>query len=321
VYDRPVAIASGYASWTARFDGRGNRVEVAYRDEAGRLVFSRKDGCARTEDDYDERGNCVRTAYFDPQGKPVVGKDGYAGWTARYDERGNRIAQSFFNAEGKRPAAWPHERWKFDDRGNAIEIAYLDEKGHPVLNRDKLAVMKVEHDERGNPIARAYFDDRGRPTEDWARESLKYDERGNIIDQVFLAADGKPVRTSKGYAGCTYCYDGRGNCIGRTFFDQDRKPLRTRPVIVEVAEGTQGAQLKLQAGDVIESIGGKTAESRWLFLFTRSLESNDAPPKEMVIFRKGRRLTFAVKPGLLGVTLQDRILPAPDATTELPATH
>jgi YD repeat-containing protein len=179
------------------------------------------------------------------------------------------------------------------------------------MNREKLALMKAEFDERGNRVARAYFDDHGQPTEDWTREGLKYDEQGNVVERVFQGADGKPLRTSLGYAGWTARYDGRGRCVGAAYFDQDRKPVPTRLVIVAVDPGTQAAQLRLQAGDAIESFEGKPAEGRWWFLSTRSAERTDEPPKEMVILRKGRRLTFSVKPGRLGVTLEDRALAAP----------
>jgi hypothetical protein len=33
---------------------------------------------------YDERGNQIEVAYLDEAGKPVRHKDGYAKWTARY---------------------------------------------------------------------------------------------------------------------------------------------------------------------------------------------------------------------------------------------
>ena len=65
----------GYARYTARFDERGNRIEVAYFDEHDRPTRS-DEGIARSLATYDARGYPIEEICFDEAGNARADKLG-----------------------------------------------------------------------------------------------------------------------------------------------------------------------------------------------------------------------------------------------------
>ena len=195
----PMLCKHGIASYRVTYDPRGNPVEVACADTAGRPT-RHKDGFAKWTAKFDERGNRTEWAYFDEHGRPTRLKDGYARLTGRYDERGNQT-----------------------------EWAYFDEAGKPTRHKDGFARLTKEYDERGNQTELAYFDEHGRPTrlkDGYARLTVRYDERGNPIESAFFDEHGRPARHKAGYARVTGRYDERGNQTEWACFDETGRPVR-----------------------------------------------------------------------------------------------
>jgi YD repeat-containing protein len=281
--DKPMMDTYGNAGALIRYDRFGNPVEVTYFDEAGQPVQI-KYGYAKITVGYDRRGNLTEVAYFDEAGRPTVDKDGHARWTAQYDERGNRTEEAYFGLDGK-PALHPdgYARWtaQYDDRGNRTEEAYFGLDGKPTRHKDGYARWTAQYDERGNRTEVAYFDEAGRPV----RHSVQ------------------------GFAKARFAYDDKDNMIDAAYFDVENSRLRTRVVIKSVESGSQGEQLGLKVGDILLTYAGREIANTPSFISGRRDERQGENPRELVILREGERLTFSIKPGLIGAVLEDRALP------------
>ena len=215
----------GYARFTTGYDDRGNEIEDAYFDEAGKPVRS-TDGFARLTTSYDARGNLIGAAYFDEQGKPVRSNNGFVRYTASYDERGNKTEVATFDEAGKpaqRKEGYARFTASYDEHANQIEGTYFDEAGKPVRSTDGYARFTASYDERGNQVEWACFGPGDEPAIDKSDGSHKvkssYDESGNCTASEFYGVDGKPCLTKGGYARVTSNYDDFGHRLGQVEFD------------------------------------------------------------------------------------------------------
>jgi YD repeat-containing protein len=160
---KPALHREGYQRWTARYDG-WRRTEMAFFGTNGQpvLIF----GYHRWTKRYDEKGNHVETAHFDTAGKPVVRKEGYHRWEGCYDQRGNCIWGAFFGSDGK-PALHEdgYQRWtaRYDGRRNRTETAYFGADGKPVLHRNGYHRLTRVYNAHDQEVDRAAFDCTGKP--------------------------------------------------------------------------------------------------------------------------------------------------------------
>ena len=82
-------------------------------------------------------------------------------------------------------------------------------------------------------------------------------------------------------------------------------------VVRAVYPDGQGQRIGLQAGDVLVRYDGKEVKSMTCLVSGRRLEKATDKPRELVVERKGKRITVLVSPGLLGVELRDQALSKP----------
>jgi hypothetical protein len=69
---KPTRTRDGIASWQARFDGRGNQIELAYFDEVGNPIEAKSSsGAVVVHLKYDERDDRVETALYNRSGKLI----------------------------------------------------------------------------------------------------------------------------------------------------------------------------------------------------------------------------------------------------------
>ena len=50
---------------------------------------------------FNSQGQVLEAAMYGPDGKPCIGKDGYARMVARYDRNGKRTEEAYFGVDGK----------------------------------------------------------------------------------------------------------------------------------------------------------------------------------------------------------------------------
>lgn len=130
--------------WRARFDARGNKIEMSLFGADGRPCPHAM-GVATYKWKYDDRGNDIERVSLGMDGNPVLHKIGrYATRRAKYDQHGNKIEQAYFGVDGKPClykdwfASWSEKR---DESGNFVKRIYLDIQGRPIRTTEAKHVM------------------------------------------------------------------------------------------------------------------------------------------------------------------------------------
>jgi hypothetical protein len=302
---KPVRDNDGIALFKDKYDERDNRIEVATFDEGGKLT-QRKEGYARFTANYDDRGNQIATAYFDEKGDPVRSNEGMARFTASYDDRGNRIAAAYFDEKGgpvRSNDGFARFRAGYDNRNNCVWIEYYDVDSKPCLSKYGLAKGTTKFDDDSHRIQQALFDLSGKST------VKSYDIRGNEIEETYLDERGRPSLNQNGIARWTAKYSESNDIIDKTYFDQVGKPATVEVYLEKVEQGGEAQKAGLVAGDVLVSYDGKAIRND--AELTTWVKRPGNSPRELVLLRGRHRLTFEVKPGLLGVQLRVRAVPSP----------
>ncbi len=323
--------SKGYAEKRDRFNERGQATEVAYFDAAGKPARS-AGGPQRFENVYDEngrrtaqiqygfdgslgfverrhkfneRGQITEAAYFDADGKPARHKDGHQRFVNIYDETSRRTAQIQHGFDGSRGFA--EARLKYNERDQVIEWAYFDAEGKPAQHKDGHHRSKHTFDDQNRQVEWAYFDRDGKPT---ARATRAYDDLGKVIEVAHFDAAGKPVNhATLGYARKLSSYDAKGQLADHQFFTADGKPATTRPVVTRIVPDSPAEKLSLQTGDILLTWDGQTI--RYYDHFT-AMRKDQKEPKP-ITFRRGQETkTVLVEPGLIGIFMEDRVVP-PDS--------
>lgn len=231
--DKPTLHNNGYSGWTARYDERGNRVEIRKINPDGVTVPDRF-GVAIERVEHNEQGRPVGARYFAVDGSPTLNTQGVGGWRGRYDQRGDQIERTFLDASGAPVFArdgYATVRRRYDERHRPVELNYLDPTGAPTFHEDGYASVRLVYDEMDRVVEQSFFDTEGEPTLSNGRYATKrtvYDARGLPVEEWFLGLDGKPARNSQWVAGRRYRYDDRGNAIETAMLGPDEKPTRNK---------------------------------------------------------------------------------------------
>jgi tetratricopeptide (TPR) repeat protein len=81
---------------------------------------------------------------------------------------------------------------------------------------------------------------------------------------------------------------------------------RVRVVVKSIVPNSQAEKLGIQVSDIITQYKNKAILDADVFLYERSLEPNTSPSQELKVLRDGKELVFIVKPGKIGIELQDQ---------------
>ncbi len=220
-------------------------------------------GAYGLEFQYDAGGRVTSKTILSPEGRPQLGKDGYATVVYTYDPRGVLTADAFrgLNPEervlakdgsaGHRYAASPDDRLRtqtsvdtsgnavanatgtaitettLDEQGNVVREAYFDTDHKKTPNAIGVAGWTAEYDTRGNRTLMTYVDVKGQPTfsnEGYAAERNRYDARNVIVEIVYLNTAGKWVFVPGTNTSRQLVVDDRGNHTRETFIDGNGKP-------------------------------------------------------------------------------------------------
>jgi tetratricopeptide (TPR) repeat protein len=74
-----------------------------------------------------------------------------------------------------------------------------------------------------------------------------------------------------------------------------------------ILPNSQAERLGIQVGDIFTHYDNKPVLDRNRFIYGRSKEPADGPAKELKVLREGKELVFKVKPGKMGVELEERV--------------
>ncbi|MDR1169629.1 MAG: serine/threonine protein kinase [Prevotellaceae bacterium] len=247
----------GYAAWNATYKD-SKLDEWKYLDKDGNLIYVKSAGYAGIKYKYDERGNCteeypygtgknltgyitrckydrhdnrIEIACYNQSNKPVFGEYGYFKLVSVYD-RNQEIEQKYYNSDNILFAPesdnYAIVRYKYDSRGNRIEVCFFNKHDKPVCKKDGYATHKSEYDPMGRIVRQTYFDENGQSTKPsvMVPEGLVgYDKWGNM--NYIASADGNGNlidNPQSGWAVKRWIYDIKGNRLEVAVFDKDSVP-------------------------------------------------------------------------------------------------
>jgi YD repeat-containing protein len=305
---RRVVTTNGFARLAARYNERGQRIEALYFDADDQPAHS-GDGSAREVTRYDEAGRKAEVdSFYEPESQLRL-KRGIGRITLRYDTHANVIAWACFDSNGQPiiDGSYGYHQWKktYDARNNVTSLVYLDLHDQSIVTTAGYAQASYTYDRSGHLLTWACFGASGEPVLDpadgthmWRKD---YDERGRGTNVAYFGIHGELVRSAAGYARQATRYDESGEVIEVRYLDVDGQPLVSRVFFKVVAPDGQGAQLGLQAGDVVLTYEGTEISSD--VELRRLTNQPGTALRELKIRRDNRIETFRVKPGRIGVEL------------------
>jgi PDZ domain len=256
-----VSDRTGVAVARLLYDDAGNPTRVTFYDRSGVPESLPDIGAAGLSVTYDNRGRVTSTTTLGPDGRPVLGRQGYARktfeWlgptrasmrfygaddrrvpalggafeiTDTWDTRGALIEKTYRDTKGE-PTRVENgcstELLAYDALGNIIEIRCLDEARAPTVSTDGYSILRLTYDDRGNPVTRAYFDREDKPGlqgEFYVSVRREYTAFSKVSKETLLDASGKPRKGRLGYAIGAYSYDRDGNRVQETYLDEEGRP-------------------------------------------------------------------------------------------------
>jgi hypothetical protein len=315
----PMITENGFAESRSKYDERGNQVEWACFNTSG-IPCLNKNGYAKSRFEYDERGNQVEWACFGLRDEPTIDQSvGNHMVKNTYDERGYCIAWEECGVDGKRclvKNGYAKTTARYNERGNEVEWACFGLRDEPTIDQVfGNHMLKNTYDERGYRIGCEYYGVDGKPCltkNGYAKVTAKYDERGDEIEEAWFNESGNPI-ASNGVAKWTKNYDENGHATVMTYFDANGKLTDAQIYIAAVVPGGQADAAGLLVGDVLVSYDGKAVLSP-AELIDWVRKPGDAL-RDLVASRGGRRMSFKMKPGVMGVLPAVRAVPPPSERT------
>src|SRR5262245_42299119 len=143
----------------------------------------------------------------------------------------------------------------------------------------------------------------------YARRIPTYNAQGNPSEERYWGPDDRPMLRKQQYGKVTFHYDMAGELEKAILWDLDGKELPPVEVtVVAVAPEGQAADLGLQVGDIITGYDGDGVSNS--FVLQARQDAKRGKYRTLEIRRHGETMHFEVKPGELGVTLEDKSLGA-----------
>jgi hypothetical protein len=307
----------GCAKMTLAYD-RGKQTEVVCYGPDGRLWVSNKHGYAKRTRAYDTQGNHIEDAFLDPNGNPLLNdKEGYAKMKGVYNARDKLIEVAYFGPNGQlilnKKLGYARRTQAYDPQGNRVEIAFFGPDGQAVVTDTGYAKATWVYSAQGKVSAQAYFGPDGRPMistqTGYARRTRTYNAQGNPSEERYWGPDDRPMLRKQQYAKVTFHYDPAGELEKAILWDLDGKEVSPGEVmVVAVTPDGQAAELGLQVGDIITGYDGDEVPNS--FVLQARQDAKRGTYRTLEIRRRGETMHFEVKPGELGVTLEDKSLGA-----------
>jgi S1-C subfamily serine protease len=104
-----------------------------------------------------------------------------------------------------------------------------------------------------------------------------------------------------------YIYD-QSTQVDVKYYDVEGKLLQTSLCLVRVIPDTVAARLGLRVMDVLESHDGRKVVNSVRFLLAREAARQDGRARKVTVLRGGKRLTYEVPGGVLGIQIRDCVL-------------
>ncbi|MBN1231806.1 MAG: hypothetical protein JXA60_00430 [Candidatus Coatesbacteria bacterium] len=249
-YDRPVKNRRGVYSVSYKYPDEKTRIEM-YMDKKGELMrdielsvgskFTLGNDGKPIEQFYlgykeqvvlnlykiggqkftrDSSGKIIKVEFLDLEGKPIARyMDKAASFEIKYDERGNAIERRYFDEKGKLVESlegFAVARQEFDEFNNPQKLVVYDAKEQIKFQ------TKTESNKYGQPSWKAYFDKNDKPIPYKGKihkEKYTYNDHGQELTISFFDVTDKPATDQNGVHKVMNKYDEKGNLLERSYFN------------------------------------------------------------------------------------------------------
>ncbi|MBP5190147.1 MAG: TIR domain-containing protein [Bacteroidales bacterium] len=186
----PCMNVSGYSS--AYFSYIGDNIKISRLYDAKGSPCTGKTGLHKIIQTFDHRGNVVEESYYDVNEHLCDDNGGVARTVQKYDQYGRKVEESYYGKDGNPVKANSYQtskiRYKYDSRGNIVELSFYDTLGH--LGHIAAPIVRKE-----------------------------YDEKGYMMKESYFGVDGKPCALNNGVSYCIAERDAKGKLTALSFYD------------------------------------------------------------------------------------------------------
>ena len=143
----------------------------------------------------------------------------------------------------------------------------------------------------------------------YVRRTRMFNAQGNPSEERYWGPDDSPMLQKNQYSKVTFHYDTAGELEKAILWDLDGRELPPVEVtVIAVAPDGQAVELGLQVGDIITDYDGDEVPNS--FVLQARVYAKGGRYRTLEIRRHGETMHFEVKPGEIGVTVEDKILGA-----------
>ncbi len=217
------------------YDKWGNRSSEKYYTSDGKPSYRTDMAACGCKYEYDDNGNNVIRYIIDGDGKPMIGKNGYAQIKMSYNEDGFLTMIEFLDKDGNRTNNTTEDgeissviKFTVDEKGLDLTTAYYNTQEKPLENSMGLHKIVCEYDSVGNVLKVDFLNKDLRPAQYGGFHSsvrYTYNEQYMCKSSSYYDKDGKLTYNQNGFAMCQYSYDKTGNITKYEFLDKDGKTL------------------------------------------------------------------------------------------------
>ena len=251
--DEPV-LAHGFSSFeydVGSFrqinDEAGRAIETSLLGCDGKLMNG-DDGWATVKRTYDKAGRRTEESLFDAEGNAVEPRGG-ANCRTRYiyGENGKLARKVVYSLNGS------YRVLEYDWQGREMKDAAFSSGGAPIDDENGVHAVLYKRDKLGRVVKKGFLNAKGKPTlneERMAGLSTKYDEQGSVCENVRFGVDGELVRDINGVCIVRWQFDERHRDAGRTFYDEHTNRVANADGVFEVRKFYDSAGYKTEEYDV-----------------------------------------------------------------------
>ena len=221
-----------YAKCMEMLDSERRVIYEKFYDENENLMTRENGAYGKRYEYYPEQdGYMAKITYEDLSEKPMVVASGYTIALEYYNDNDEKIASYYFDQNMNpvvRKEGYFGEK-KVYDKGNIIEISYIDTSGNLVKNSSGYAKVVQTYYNDGNIKCKKFFDVNNDPIAlglNQYGEKYEYDSDGRVSQITYLNANGEADITNKGYASIRKTYDSEWNIKTVKYYGKDGEPYQ-----------------------------------------------------------------------------------------------
>lgn len=201
-------------------------IKIKNEDVFG-IETNNNSGVSLTKKKLNSKKEVLTTQFYNADGYWAKTPDSVASYTYKYDERGNQIEMTALDSLGK-PQNWTEDvattRWEYDERNNKIKTAYFTSENELANANQGTTYNIFKYDKNDIIIETVYYDKAMKPTlfDGAHRKTYLFNQFGR--DSIIKKYDTEN-RLIKGTGNTRYLYTYHGIALSEAYFDENDKPI------------------------------------------------------------------------------------------------